>query len=283
MAELRLATRGSPLALAQTAIVARALVGVGVATSVVTVDTSGDRDRVSPVATLTEVGAFVRAVQWAVLDGRADAAVHSGKDVPVMGPPELIGFHPERGEPWDALCGGTVAGLRPGAVVGTGSPRRGAQLTLLRPDLDVTDIRGNVGTRLQSLGAGYDAVVLAVAGLERIGRLRSVTHKLGLAEMVPAPAQAALTIETRPGTEAAEALASIAHSPTTRAVSAERHLLAETGAGCRSALGAYAVEGAGGAISVTGFVDDEHGPRRSQSIGDTPEEAATRLKRELGL
>lgn len=283
MSELRLATRRSPLALAQTAIVSGLLARLGVEAVAVAVETTGDRDRVSGIATLSEVGAFVRAIQEAVLDGRADVAVHSGKDVPVDGPPELVAFHPPRGSPFDVMCGSHPGSLPPGARVGTGSPRRRAQLRLLRAEVETVEVRGNVGTRLGRIGDGVDAVILAEAGLERLGLVESVAYRFPVAEMVPAPAQGALTVEARRGSEAASLLAVLDHHPTRRAVQSERRLLALTGAGCRAALGAFAVETADGGLEMTGFVADERGPRRGWWRSDDPESVAFGLCRELGL
>lgn len=284
MSDLRLATRRSPLAIAQASIVARRLADLGHSSSIVEITTTGDRDRVSSVATLTELGAFVRAVQQAVLDGRADIAVHSGKDLPVDGPGDLLGVHVERDLPWDVMCGATLSGLPPGARVGTGSPRRGAQLRLLRPDVEVVDIRGNVGTRLDLVRSGeLAAVVLAEAGLNRQGLSDAIDHRFTLAEMVPAPAQAALTIEAAAGSAAADILPDLEDVDTAQAVSAERELLAITGAGCRSALGAYAVVGDGGSIRMAGFVEDDGGPRRAEVEAGTPAQAARRMSEELAL
>lgn len=284
MSEVRLATRKSPLALAQAAIVANALKAVGVSSSVVPVVTTGDRDPHTAVTELSEVGAFVRAVQGAVLDGRADAAVHSGKDLPVRGPESLVSFHPHRASPYDVMCGSTPAKLAPGAKVGTGSPRRAAQLRLLRPDVEAVGIRGNVGTRVSRVRDGrVDAVILATAGLERLGLEGAIDHRFELHEMVPAPAQAALTVEAKAGSEAAGILGSIDRPEVRLTVEAERELLALTGAGCRSALGALAVVTDDGRIRITGFVADERGPRRGEAEGDTPDEAAASLRKELGL
>ncbi len=284
MSEFRLATRRSPLAKAQASVVAGRLTQAGHSARIVEVTTSGDRDRTSPVATLTEVGAFVRAVQQAVLDSRAEMAVHSGKDLPVDGPPRLVGFHPERAAPWDVMCGATLSGLPEGAPVGTGSPRRSAQLRLLRPDVEVVDVRGNVETRLALVEKGVvAAVVLAEAGLARLGYEDAIDHRFTLDEMVPAPAQAALTVEAVTGSESAETLRAIEDPATALAVRAERTVLAVTGAGCRAALGAYATIGSGGAVRATGFVEDERGPRRAEVTADTPHEAAVRLSEEMGL
>ena len=284
MTEFRLATRKSPLAIAQASIVARRLSELGHSSSMVEVTTTGDRDRVSSVATLTELGAFVRAVQQAVIDGHADIAVHSGKDLPVDGPEGLLGVHIERASPWDVLCGASLSRLPEGARVGTGSPRRGAQLRLLRPDVEVVDIRGNVATRLDLTRSGdLAAVILAEAGLIRQGLSDAIDHRFSLTEMVPAPAQAALAIEAAAGSAAAGILADLEDVDVARAVSAERELLAITGAGCRSALGAYAVVGEGGGIRMTGFVDDDDGPRRAEVEADTPARAARRMRGELAL
>ena len=146
MKTIRIATRASQLALVQARWVGGALQAShpGLRVELVEVTTTGDLDRTSPVATLTEVGAFVRSVQQAVLDGRADMAVHSCKDMPVHGPDGLRLVFPRREVPWDVMCGSTVAALPAGARVGTGSPRRSAQLALLRPDL-VIDLPGEAG------------------------------------------------------------------------------------------------------------------------------------------
>ncbi|MDX1691272.1 MAG: hydroxymethylbilane synthase [Acidimicrobiia bacterium] len=265
MADLRLATRGSRLAIAQAVSVADRLTAAheGLTVELVEVSTTGDRDRVTDVTSLTEVGAFVRAVQQAVLDGEADAAVHSCKDLPVAGPDGLRAVYPEREAPWDVLCGATLAELPEGARVGTGSPRREAQLGRLRPDLRITGIRGNVDTRLGRVAAGdYDAVVLAEAGLRRLGLEAEITARFTLEEMVPAPAQAALAVEADPSGPAWPLVAAIDDPATRRVVEAERWILARTGAGCRSALGVLA-EDAGGTMTLTGFVSDDAGARRA--------------------
>ncbi|MEX2279593.1 MAG: hydroxymethylbilane synthase, partial [Acidimicrobiia bacterium] len=160
MRPLRIATRASALALAQARWVGEQLTAAHprIGVTLVEVTTTGDADRISAVTTLTEVGAFVRSVQMAVLTDDADLAVHSCKDLPVAGPEELTVFFPERESPWDVLCGGTLDSLSPGARVGTGSPRRTAQLAALRPDLVIDGIRGNVETRLGKVASGeFDA------------------------------------------------------------------------------------------------------------------------------
>jgi hydroxymethylbilane synthase len=285
MNELRIATRRSRLALAQSASVAAALEsahpGIGIRT--VEVTTTGDADRVSPVATLTEIGAFVRAVQQAVIEGAADLAVHSCKDLPVAGPEGLTLVHPRREEPWDVLCGYALGSLRRGGRVGTGSPRRRAQLAVLRPDLRIDEIRGNVDTRLAMVESGeFDAIVVAEAGLRRLDRARDIDHRFGIDQMVPAPAQGALAVEVVEGSEAHALVAALDHPPTRRAVEAERALLALTGAGCRSALGGYAEDTSAG-ITLAGFVDDERGPRRAHATHAEPRMAAELLRTRLGI
>ena len=284
MPEIRLATRGSDLALAQSRWVATQLEAAhpGLTVDIVEISTTGDIDRTSPVAALTEMGAFVRSVQYAVLDGRADLAVHSCKDLPVLGPEGLVQWYPQRAEPWDVLCGSTLADLPEGASVGTGSPRRTAQLLLLRPDLEVVPIRGNVGTRLSKIGTEVDAVVLAEAGLRRLGMAEAIAQRLGLDEMVPAPAQAALCVEAIEGSEAARLVDVIDDAGVRIEIEAERLLLAETGAGCRSALGGLA-EATGDGLRMTAFVHDEAGPRRAVVEAHSAVALAGEMRSELRL
>jgi len=282
---LRIATRRSELALTQARWVADRirLAHPQLRVELVEVVTMGDRDKTSPVTTLTEVGAFVRSVQQTVLDGRADVAVHSCKDLPVAGPDELGAVYPVREVPWDVLCGSPLDQLAPGARVGTGSPRRAAQLALLRGDLVIEGIRGNVNTRLGKVASGeFDAVVLAEAGLRRIGLESAIDHRFDLDAMVPAPAQAALAVEAMRDSAAAEIVAAIDDPSTRTAVEAERTVLAKTGAGCRSALGVYA-QAVDGAVILTGFVADDAGTRRHAAIGSDPVDAADRLIAALEL
>ena len=255
----------------------------GLEVTLVEVSTTGDRDRATPVTTLTEVGAFVRAVQLAVLDGEADVAIHSCKDLPVDGPEELIAFYPEREAPWDVLCGHDLSSLPVRARVGTGSPRRAAQLRALRPDVEVADIRGNVGTRLDKMHAGlYDAVVLAEAGLRRLGLEDEIGHRFDIDEMVPAPAQAALAVEVRRDDARLHLYEAIDDPETRAAIETERALLGFTRAGCRSALGALARPN-GTSIRVEGFVEDDAGPRFGRADGNSPASAARSLQESLGL
>ena len=285
MKPIRIATRASALALAQARWVAEQLTvghpGLGV--TFVEVTTTGDSDRVSPVTTLTEVGAFVRSVQMAVLGDRADVAVHSCKDLPVDGPDGLSAIFPERESPWDVLCGSTLDALPQGARVGTGSPRRTAQLGALRPDLVVEGIRGNIDTRLGKVASGeFDAIVLAEAGLNRTHRRDEISQVFEVTEMVPAPAQGALALEVVSGSPAADVVGALDHAPTRIAVEAERSLLSRTGAGCRAALGALAVSDDEG-IVMHGFVEDEHGARHARVHHSDPGQASRLLQEELQL
>ena len=285
MTDLRIATRRSRLAIAQAAAVASLLTRahLGLEVSLVEVATTGDKDRLSPVTDLTEVGAFVRAVQRMVLEGKADLAVHSCKDLPVDGPDGLTITYPEREQPWDVLCGHDLDSLPRGALVGTGSPRRSAQLARLRPDLRIEGIRGNVDTRLTKVESGdFDAVVLAEAGLRRICRRDAIGYRFSLGEMVPAPGQAALAVEASTGTLAAELTDAIDDLSTRRAVEAERAVLARTKAGCRAALGVYG-EVARDTIHLTGFVADERGQRSGAVEATEPEAAARQLEKVLNL
>lgn len=285
MKSIRLATRASALALAQARWVAGRLREAypEITVSLVEITTTGDADRISPVTTLTEVGAFVRAVQTAVIEGDADVAVHSCKDLPVTGPAGLLAVFPERESPWDVMCGSSFEDLPEGARVGTGSPRRQAQLRLLRPDLQIADIRGNIDTRLAKMDAGeFAAIVLAEAGLNRTDRRLEISHVFDIAEMVPAPAQGALALEVLDGSEAADILRGLDHAPTRATVEAERGLLERTGAGCRAALGVLAVHD-GNEMVISGFVSDEAGPRRAEVRHSDGEQGVRLLQGALGL
>lgn len=252
--------------------------------TLVEVDSAGDLDRSSPVAALTEMGAFVRSVQAAVLDGRADAAVHSLKDLPTAPVPGLVAAaFPERADPRDCLVGRALGDLRAGSRVGTGSPRRAAQMRVLRPDLEMVELRGNVDTRIRRVAEGeVEAAVLALAGLWRLGREDAVAEVFGVDRMVPAPGQGTLVVEAGEGSPAAGLLGRIDGPEIRMAVEAERGLLAEAGAGCRSALGAFA-ELHGGRLRMDAFVEDDRGRRRSTVSGDHPDEVVAAARKELGL
>ena len=281
---LRLGTRGSRLALTQSGQVAEALMAAGgggaaaaagkasegsggLGIDLVTVRTDGDGDR-TPLRQLGGVGVFAARLRHALLDGEVDLVVHSFKDLPTQPVEGLeVICVPAREDPRDALCardGLTLADLPEGARVGTGSPRRAAQLLAARPDLEVVDLRGNVPTRLarvrglEVVGVGtdepvapsradaagdLDAVVLALSGLRRLGLEHCASEVLDLETMLPAPAQGALAVEARAGEDSAElarAVAALDDEPTRLAVTAERALMARLGAGCAAPVGAWA-------------------------------------------
>jgi hydroxymethylbilane synthase len=219
--------------------------------------TEGDI-KTGSLASLGGTGVFVTALREALLDGRCDVAVHSLKDLPTTPAPGLTFVTPERADPRDALCardGLTLATLPRGGRVGTGSPRRAAQIRAARADLDVVDIRGNVGTRLdRALGpdADLDAVVLAYAGLARLDRTEVISEVLDVDVVSPAPGQGALAVEVRTADivsesgaeplvpDLAEAIHRLDHRPTRLAVLAERSVLARLEAGCAAPVGAHA-------------------------------------------
>lgn len=263
---LRIGTRASDLALTQSGQVGEALVASTDHTvELVHVSTHGDRDRTSPLAQIGGTGVFVTAVRQALLDGKVDVVVHSCKDLPTAPLEEIaLACIPVREDPRDALCardGLTLAELPAGARVGTGSPRRAAQLLRARPDLDVVAIRGNVETRLgRALGedADLDAVVLAASGLRRVGREASISELLPVDVMLPAPAQGALAVEATRAAVAestwfAQRLQAVDDPATRAAVTAERSLLRTLEAGCSAPVAAYAQLAEDGVLRLRGL------------------------------
>lgn len=242
---LRIGTRGSKLALAQTGIVADALRAVGEQVELVVISTAGDQsDR--PISEIG-VGVFTSALREALADGEIDLAVHSYKDLPTAPDPRLVlAAVPAREDPRDALVardGLTLGELPAGSTVGTGSPRRAAQLEALGLGLRVIPIRGNVDTRLAKVTGGeLDAVVLARAGLARLGLLDAVTEALDPLQMLPAPAQGALAVECRADDVDTEHLlrSTIDDQASRATAAAERALLATLEAGCSAPVGALA-------------------------------------------
>jgi hydroxymethylbilane synthase len=250
---IRVGTRASALAMAQTRQIADRIAAAAKAeVELVPVTTEGDVSRAS-LASLGGTGVFVTALREALLDGRCDLVVHSMKDLPTADHEGLrLGAVPKRADARDALCardGLTLATLPEGARVGTGSPRRIAQIHAVRPDLEVLDIRGNIDTRLGKVESGeLDAVLLAAAGLGRLGRSEAVTELLPLDEWPTAAAQGALAIEVRRerGDRSLEqALEVVDHRTSRSAALAERLVLAGLEAGCAAPVG------------VTAFLDDE--------------------------
>jgi hydroxymethylbilane synthase len=275
---LRLGTRGSRLALAQAELVVAALEAHGMAVEVVVIRTAGD---LGAPASLWGEGAFVGALEAALLAGDVDLAVHSTKDLPTRQDSRLAvaAFLP-RADPRDALVGpvgepGTVATLRAGARVGTDSPRRSAFLGVLRPDLHFVPLHGNVDTRLRRLDEGaVDALVLAAAGLDRLGRGDRIGERLDPRQVPPAPGQGAIAVQVRAEDPLIDRFAALDHRPTRLAVTAERAFLAASGGGCRAPLGALATMDGERLVLVGGIVDGGR-PRVAEVEG--PAEAAAEL------
>jgi hydroxymethylbilane synthase len=241
---LRVATRGSDLALRQSERVA-ALLGGDV--EIVVVNTTGDARGDVPIHTLGGTGVFVKEVQQAVLDDRADVAVHSAKDLPASDTPDgiVLAAVPERVDPRDALVGSTLDALPPGGLVGTGSVRRRAQLASRRPDLTFAELRGNIPTRLERAGE-FDAIVVAAAALARLDVAGQATEVLEPSVMLPMVGQGALAVECRTDdTETRDRLAAIDDMRVHAAVGAERAFLAQLGGGCELPCGALATLEAG--------------------------------------
>jgi hydroxymethylbilane synthase len=245
---IRIGTRGSALARWQAEWVSERLRGLNprLKIDVVEIKTQGDRDRNSPLSSIGGIGLFTKEIQRAVCDGSVNVAVHSLKDLPTVGPDDLmLAAVPARDDVADALIAPeyrTLEGLPKGARVGTSSPRRRAQLLFLRPDLEIVSIRGNVETRLnQALKRQVNAVLLACAGLRRLGLERYITQRLGPPSFLPAVGQGALGIECRRNDLATRAVIELLDdSITRRAVQAERATLAALEGGCTLPMAAWA-------------------------------------------
>ena len=249
MEAARIGTRGSALALWQAHLIRALLVRAWTALTVEieVMKTQGDVTLDSPLPQIGGKGVFTAELEAALRSGAIDLAVHSLKDLPTEGSPGLIiGAIPERGDPRDALVSRgshTLDALPTGAAVGTSSLRRAAQLLVLRPDLRLLDIRGNVDTRIRKAldeDGPYDAIVLALAGLERLGRAEEASQWLPLEVMLPAPGQGALAVQCRDEQASRELLAPLSHRATTLAVTAERAFLAALGGGCAVPVAAHA-------------------------------------------
>jgi hydroxymethylbilane synthase len=241
---LRIGTRRSKLALAQAREVAERLSAFGVTTELVPMATSGDEGRGGEDAPGGLKGLFVAEIVRALQAGRVDLAVHSAKDLPSEDPVGVIvAAVPERADPFDVLVTRAPGPLGPGAVIGTSSLRRQAQLMRARPEIRVAPIRGNVETRLAKLDRGdVDGLVLAAAGLVRLGIAPPCATPMPLEEMVPAPGQGALAVQTRAEGDALEVVRELDHERSRLAFEAERALVARLGGGCSLPLGAYAEE-----------------------------------------
>jgi hydroxymethylbilane synthase len=276
---LRIATRGSDLALWQARHVGDLLAGaLGVKTEIVPLNTAGDRLRGS-LAKQGGKGLYVAEIEEALLDGRADVAVHSAKDLPAASHPDLaLAAFPERADPRDALVaragGATLAALPRGARVGTGSARRAAQLRRLRADLEVVPLRGNVGTRLAKLERpGLDALLLAAAGLDRLGLSQRIAERIAPESLLPAAGQGALAVQARRDTALAGELVAISHPETALRIAAERAFLRELGGDCNVPVAALATIEAG-RLRLRGLVIAPDGSREARSeLSATPETA----------
>ena len=247
MKSLIIGTRGSKLALWQAHWVEQQLAAAGIPSRIKVIKTAGDKATEATLAKLTRTtgtkGVFTKEIDRALVKGKIDIAVHSLKDLPTDGPRQLdIAAFPERGDPRDALVGFPLKELPEGAKVGTGSLRRASQLRRLRPDVSVVDIRGNVDTRLKKLETKkYDALVLAAAGLRRLGLEERITEVLEPAVMCPAVGQGIVAVQIRAkDDEIRTVLAPLNHHMTEVAARAERTLLATLGVGCQVPLGGHA-------------------------------------------
>jgi hydroxymethylbilane synthase len=239
---LVIASRGSQLALWQARWVETQLRAGGAACRIEIVKTTGDKITDVALSKVGTKGLFTKEIEEALLDGRADLAVHSLKDLPTELPAGLVlAAVPEREDPRDAVLGKRLSDLPQGAKVGTSSLRRAAQLRTLRPDLAIESVRGNLDTRIRKLDEGqYDAIVLAAAGLKRLGLADRISEILGPDRMCSAVGQGALAIETRASGPGFEACRVLDHPATRAAVTAERGVLGALGGGCQVPIGAYA-------------------------------------------
>jgi hydroxymethylbilane synthase len=284
-APLRLGTRKSPMAVFQSRLVASLITErTGRAVELTGITTFGDVSR-AQLAQIGGTGVFVSGLRTALLAGEIDLAVHSLKDLPTAQPDGIeLAAIPVRDDPRDALAardGAKLADLPPGARIGTGAPRRAAQILLLRPDLRPVPVRGNADTRLGRVDSGeVDAVVLAYAGLARIGRLDAVTQIFEPEEMLPSPGQGALAVECRSDRpELAALLASIDDPASRSAVTAERSLLAALEAGCSAPVGGYAAGTDGLRLHAIVVAADGESALRASAGGPAAE--ADRLGRQV--
>ena len=285
-AVLRLGTRKSPMAMAQSGLVAEAITArTGCRVELVGVTTQGDVSK-AQLAQIGGTGVFVSALRDRLLSGEVDLAVHSLKDLPTGQPAEIIlAAVPRRDDPRDALItrdGAKLADLPAGATIGTGSPRRAAQLLLLRKDVRCVPIRGNADTRLGKVGTGeLDAVVLAAAGLARIGRLDAASQVFEPDDMLPAPGQGALAVECRAtDPQLAQLLGAIDDPLSRAAVAAERAVLATLEAGCSAPIGAYAAATAE-RLHLEAVVIAADGQQALREHGDGVPGAAGQLGRDV--
>jgi hydroxymethylbilane synthase len=281
---LTIGSRGSQLALWQARWIQSRLESMGFDCRIEIIHTTGDKITDVALSKVGTKGLFTKEIEEALLDGTIDLAVHSLKDMPTELPPGLtLAAIPEREDPRDAVVGAKLADLTSGARIGTSSLRRTAQLRSIRPDVSMKDIRGNLDTRLRKLDDGnYDAIVLAAAGLRRMGWENRITEVLEPDVMCSAVGQGALAVETREdGGEARTVCARLDHAPSRIAVTAERAVLARLGGGCQVPIGAYAII-ENGALYLRAVVVSPDGSEmiREESRGTVDKAAA--IGRALG-
>lgn len=292
-AKLRIGTRGSHLALAQAEEVKARLIAAhpelaAKPPEVVVIRTSGDRIRDRPLREAGGKGLFTKEIEEALIAGAIDLAVHSMKDMPTVLPDGLvIACILEREDPRDALIAGTatsLAELPAGAVVGTSSLRRRAQLLRRRPDLNIVEFRGNVDTRLRKLAAGEaEATLLAMAGLKRLGRTELATAPLLPEELLPALAQGAIGVETRADDDSGrERLTAIAHAPSARCVAVERAFLAALDGSCRTPIAGLAGFCEDGRIAFRGEILSPDGKQAFETALSGPPTEAEKMGRAAG-
>jgi hydroxymethylbilane synthase len=277
MRRIRIGTRGSRLALIQTRSIVDAIERrhPEAEVEVVIIQTQGDRVLDRPLAAIGDVGVFIKEIETALLEEAVDLAVHSMKDLPSKLTADLaLAATTERVDPRDVLVAKNASSLETlprGGTVATGSLRRRSQLLALRPDLTVEDLRGNVPTRIEKLDrSNWDGILLAGAGLERLGLQERIRSHIPVDVMLPAVGQGALALETRASDgELMEALAFLSHRETERAVASERSFLARLEGGCRVPIAAYA-EVRGGSLRLRGYVGAVDGSRylRREIEGD---------------
>ena len=280
---LVIASRGSQLALWQAHWVQSQLAALGRESRIEIIKTTGDKTTDVPLAKVGTKGLFTKEIEEALLDGRADLAVHSLKDLPTELPDDLIlAAVPPREDPRDALVGKRLADLQPGARVGTSSLRRSAQLRKLRPDLHIESIRGNLDTRLRKLDEGqFDAILLAAAGLKRLGWAARISEILEPTVMCSAVGQGALAVETRPQGPGREAAATLDDALTHNAVLAERAVLRTLAGGCQVPIGAHATI-TNDHLHLTAIVASPDGTELIRSASEGRPSEADALGRAIG-
>jgi hydroxymethylbilane synthase len=267
---LRVGSRGSRLALTQAELAAATLRRPGIEIALVPITTAGDRDRSKPFGEIGARGVFVKEIEEALLEGRIDVAVHSAKDMTSTDTQGLaVGAYPRREDARDALCG--AASVQPGMRIGTASSRRRAQLLAREPSLSIEPLRGNIETRLRKRRErGLDAIVLAAAGLDRLGLSAEIGYRFDPSEMLPEAGQGALALQVRAGEEAL--VAAVDDAETRRRVEAERACVATIGGGCLAPIAAHH----DGTI-LTALIADEDGAWIELRTGTDPAALAAEL------